>query len=213
MSHVVYNAGPGLPALEVLEFLRARGFSPKTLDDPNPDPALLYASGQSYIVRIAVPAGQALRALEVLQGREVSRRVLVKRAVAQLHWQVALGLVVSVVIVIGSIVAAGWNSWRFWRDNWRFIGLAIGIGAALATIVIARFTESQRRREVLDAPLCRACGYVLLGLTEPRCPECGHPFDPALLALAGDPASYWADDGDDRNLPDDEEHDEETPSS
>lgn len=208
MPHVVYNAGPGLPALEVLQFLRARGFSPKTLDDPNPDPALLYASGQSYIVRIAVPAEQALRALEVLQGREVSRRVLVKRAAAQLHWQVALGLVVSVVIVIGSMVAGGWNSWRFWWDNWLFIGLAIGIGAALATIVIARFTESQRRREVLDAPLCRACGYVLLGLTQPRCPECGHSFDPALLPLASDPETCGPSDDDEGNRPGDEQHED-----
>lgn len=32
---------------------------------------------------------------------------------------------------------------------------------------------------------CQACGYVLHGLTEPRCPECGTPFDPRLLVQAG----------------------------
>ncbi len=26
---------------------------------------------------------------------------------------------------------------------------------------------------------CRKCGYELEGLTEPRCPECAEPFDPA----------------------------------
>ena len=26
---------------------------------------------------------------------------------------------------------------------------------------------------------CQKCWYVLDGLTEPRCPECGRPFDPA----------------------------------
>jgi hypothetical protein len=26
---------------------------------------------------------------------------------------------------------------------------------------------------------CKECGYDLHGLTEPRCPECGHAFDPA----------------------------------
>ncbi len=29
-----------------------------------------------------------------------------------------------------------------------------------------------------DAGRCRECGYLLRGLTEPRCPECGRPFDP-----------------------------------
>ncbi len=29
---------------------------------------------------------------------------------------------------------------------------------------------------------CERCGYNLTGLTEPRCPECGTPFDPKLLA-------------------------------
>ncbi len=27
-------------------------------------------------------------------------------------------------------------------------------------------------------PICRRCGYDLTGLTEPRCPECGTPFEP-----------------------------------
>ena len=26
---------------------------------------------------------------------------------------------------------------------------------------------------------CYQCGYMLRGLPEPRCPECGEPFDPA----------------------------------
>src|ERR1043165_1037314 len=33
-------------------------------------------------------------------------------------------------------------------------------------------------------PKCLACGYVLLGLTVARCPECGAPFDPK------DPQTY-----------------------
>ena len=35
-----------------------------------------------------------------------------------------------------------------------------------------------RRR---DRSRCRKCGYPLRGLPEPRCPECGTPFDRALL--------------------------------
>jgi hypothetical protein len=35
-------------------------------------------------------------------------------------------------------------------------------------------------REV-DPAVCVRCGYSLFGLHEPRCPECGTPFDPKLL--------------------------------
>lgn len=42
-------------------------------------------------------------------------------------------------------------------------------------------------------PTCHTCGYNLTGLTEPRCPECGQPFDTKLLSAtdvsaAGDTA-------------------------
>ncbi len=37
---------------------------------------------------------------------------------------------------------------------------------------------SQPNRE---QPRCPRCRYILLGLTEPRCPECGSPFDPMLI--------------------------------
>jgi hypothetical protein len=32
---------------------------------------------------------------------------------------------------------------------------------------------------------CLGCDYILDHLPEPRCPECGRPFDPT------DPATYW----------------------
>lgn len=38
--------------------------------------------------------------------------------------------------------------------------------------------------ESVPAMYCRECGYQLTGLSEPRCPECGRPFEPA------DPASF-----------------------
>jgi hypothetical protein len=28
-----------------------------------------------------------------------------------------------------------------------------------------------------DEPVCQRCGYSLRGLPEPRCPECGEPFE------------------------------------
>jgi len=49
------------------------------------------------------------------------------------------------------------------------------------------------RAELARHP-CWECGYSLIGLSEPRCPECGTPFDPAEYeridaALAGEDES------------------------
>ncbi len=38
-----------------------------------------------------------------------------------------------------------------------------------------------RRRRIRQRGRCRQCGYNLRGLTEPRCPECGTPFDSSLV--------------------------------
>ena len=39
-----------------------------------------------------------------------------------------------------------------------------------------------RRAPRIHTPgLCKECGYILHGLIEPRCPECGTAFDPATL--------------------------------
>ena len=54
---------------------------------------------------------------------------------------------------------------------------ATAVQAALAVIAL----QDDRR--------CEKCGYFLIGLTTPRCPECGTPFDPAKLeklSVAGD---------------------------
>ena len=46
---------------------------------------------------------------------------------------------------------------------------AVAVQAAQAVIVL----QDDRR--------CAECGYFLIGLTAPRCPECGRPFDQAKL--------------------------------
>lgn len=63
------------------------------------------------------------------------------------------------------------------------IGGFMGLGFQLA------FRTPVRRslREDLvckGVPICVNCGYDLRGLEEPRCPECGEAFDPALTAIA-----------------------------
>ena len=55
----------------------------------------------------------------------------------------------------------------------------------LATLlVVSGATAVQAARAVIalqDDRRCEECGYFLIGLTTPRCPECGQPFDPAKL--------------------------------
>ena len=61
----------------------------------------------------------------------------------------------------------------------RNIVLALGPGFALSA---AAFHLLRKRHFWQLEGRCTRCGYLLTGLAEPRCPECGTPFDPALLA-------------------------------
>ena len=48
----------------------------------------------------------------------------------------------------------------------------------MARLWFVRLTSDPRVAE----GRCARCGYDLQGLTEPRCPECGTPFDPEAAA-------------------------------
>jgi hypothetical protein len=55
-------------------------------------------------------------------------------------------------------------------------GLAVAFctfGPAMALLYLARYTQRMKL-----PPICQNCGYDIRGLPEPRCPECGTPFDP-----------------------------------
>lgn len=44
-------------------------------------------------------------------------------------------------------------------------------------LLLPRNLRNERRKRA-EGPRCARCGYLLIGLTDPRCPECGTPFDP-----------------------------------
>ncbi len=45
--------------------------------------------------------------------------------------------------------------------------------------LLSRYVPKLLRHELLDCgvPICVPCGYPLIGLPGPNCPECGRPFD------------------------------------
>lgn len=53
------------------------------------------------------------------------------------------------------------------------------IGAVYVGTIIPLSVHAWRGAPPTHHPFeCRKCGYLLYGLTEPRCPECGTPFEP-----------------------------------
>ena len=51
--------------------------------------------------------------------------------------------------------------------------------SALAGILVGSIFSLRKLDQILLR--CDSCGYLLRGLTLPRCPECALPFDPAIL--------------------------------
>lgn len=59
--------------------------------------------------------------------------------------------------------------------SYGFVAVA---GGVLFTLAIAGYLAEHARttradREAARETRCRKCGYILRGITEPRCPECG----------------------------------------
>ncbi len=64
------------------------------------------------------------------------------------------------------------------RPDWRF-GVAVVVAYILPTLLLAFATYGVMTRLFAAKPAsetetrCRYCHYILRGITEPRCPECG----------------------------------------
>ncbi|MBI1827128.1 MAG: hypothetical protein HYR83_12180 [Planctomycetes bacterium] len=78
---------------------------------------------------------------------------------------ITLGIngIVSELMVHRSITVAGLNDM-----SWRIAALA-------AWIVIWRLQRAAKRIDE-RVPVCAQCSYMLKGLSEPRCPECGRVY-------------------------------------
>ncbi len=59
------------------------------------------------------------------------------------------------------------------------VAACVGIPILIAVLAFEIFSAVIAVHKSLA---CRKCGYLLIGLALPRCPECGTPFDPNKLA-------------------------------
>jgi hypothetical protein len=101
---------------------------------------------------------------------------------------IALALIVAAVVVVGPTLRRELRGLGM-PDVVAEILVVVGTGAitgvSLLAIVRTPVRRALRRRLVeLGTAICVNCGYDLRGQTQPRCPECGKAFDPALLTPA-----------------------------
>jgi len=129
---VVYRVSPeGLGQLMLL--LRKAGFNPTTLDDPGS--VSIYASGRSYLIRVAVPAEEAEDARYVLAEWEKYCKPKVESLSRQVRRQ-ALAAFLPTVAVAAMLLLA---------DRWRaeFLGILGGVWF-LSFLIIANIGRIHR---------------------------------------------------------------------
>jgi predicted amidophosphoribosyltransferase len=61
-------------------------------------------------------------------------------------------------------------------------------------LLLARLTRRRQQQLVIEPGYCQYCNHSLRGLTEPRCPECGSPFDPQEAFATDEPDARAAGD-------------------
>ena len=74
--------------------------------------------------------------------------------------------------------ATDWRPRIFLRQRPRYLGIPLWIPAGGFAVLFAQaYLPMRRRRKRVKLGQCIECGYNLTGLPEPRCPECGQPFE------------------------------------
>ena len=91
-------------------------------------------------------------------------------------WRVTTAIVAGVFVgnVVGSLCGIHVVSTQSTPGWFARVELILPITSSVGVIVFAVLTHLFRKRPFPDNETrCRKCGYILRGLPEPRCPECG----------------------------------------
>lgn len=123
--------------------------------------------------------------LELIESEE-QRREVIKEHDRQANrewvfWAIALTVPLVMYFTIRAAIVTLTNLNRIWAE-WLTVAviLVTWVPFAFATYRRSRQAFIRKKLTELGTPVCRKCGYALVGQTEPRCPECGEPFDPEL---------------------------------
>lgn len=109
--------------------------------------------------------------------------LLLKRAgnAAQSPPTITLGnanLIAALVVIAMPLLLDGWfMSLLFDPGPVPSFAAAILPGMVAAATLPFAFRVWKHPLDERDPYICRQCGYLLYGLKDPRCPECGTPFD------------------------------------
>ncbi len=87
------------------------------------------------------------------------------------------GVVPGVAVTLDrtGIQALGYYLWYSLGEYPVLIAVYFLPAILVAAVSYTLATLRAKATELDDGPRCRRCGYILRGLTEPRCPECGEP--------------------------------------
>ena len=96
---------------------------------------------------------------------------------------VVLGMLAGSITLDVFLLANGYVSG--WSELILVGGVTTLIGLWGLEWMWRRPVRDELRRELIarGIPVCLHCGHSLIGLSEPRCPECGTKFDPQESAV------------------------------
>jgi hypothetical protein len=165
MGPVVYRAIGPHDADIIKRMLRAAGLSPESRALETWQGWLTYP--------IAVAESEAFAAYRILQEYAECQEQALRPLFKPLRRAVLVGLAAGALVGLLS-------AW-FARDP-GLTGIGTGACVALLTACTLFVLQSRSPKPLID-PVCPHCGYSLVRLTVPRCPECGAHFGTALFAV------------------------------
>ena len=126
--------------------------------------------------------GDTLTCILVIFGAYHAARPGLSRIFYFLYGCLASCFIVSVLLPDNrDYIAIGMGRDRIEPYILRACALFLALGLLSLVAAQVRLSRIARASSSAEDARCGTCGYLLYGLPEPRCPECGTPFDPQRI--------------------------------